>query len=165
MGRRAPASAGANGEPCTPSGQASGTNDRAGRSAAAKASVSADSAAPIGIGAIRGPGASAPRAVASTISPIGVMPAMGSVANEPSAYDTAPIILPSTYTGLPLMPAMTPVLARGPPLSLAMIRSRCGPTFERTTPRMCASNSSIVVPWKTVRPTPAMPGCTSSIGM
>ena len=93
-------------------------------------------AAPIGIGAIRGPGAPAPRVVASTISPIGVMPAMGSVANEPSAYDTAPIIRPSTYTGLPLMPAMTPVLASGPPLSLAMIRSRCGPTFERTTPRI-----------------------------
>jgi len=124
IGRSAPASPGENGEAFAPAGHASGTNDRAGRSIPAKASVSAASGAPIGIGAIRGPGAAAPRVVASTISPIGVMPAMGSVANDPSAYDTAPMIRPSTYTGLPLMPAMTPVLASGPPLSRARIRSR-----------------------------------------
>ena len=71
----------------------------------------------------------------------------------------------STYTGLPLMPAMTPVLASGPPLSRAMMRSRCGPMVDRTTPRICAWNSSIAVPLNTVRPTPVMPGCTSFTGM
>ena len=46
------------------------------------------------------PGASRARRaviiVASTISSIGVMPAIGSVENWPSEYDTAPISLPST---------------------------------------------------------------------
>ena len=46
-----------------------------------------------------------------------------------------------------------------------MIRSRCGPTFDRTTPRIWAWNSSMAVPLNTVRPTPVMPGCTSEIGM
>ena len=68
-------------------------------------------------------------------------------------------------TGLPLIPAMTPVLASGPPLSLAMMRSRCGPMLERTTPRMAAWNSSMSSPLNTVRPTPIMPGCTSAAGM
>ena len=124
MGRSAPASPVANGMACGPAGQARGTNARPGRSASANALASAVTSAPIGMGAIRGPGAAAPRVVASTISPIGVMPAIGSVANDPRAYDTAPMRRPSMYTGLPLMPAMTPVLASGPPLSVAMIRSR-----------------------------------------
>src|SRR5436309_318589 len=49
--------------------------------------------------------------VESVISAIGVMPAIGSLEKLPSAYETAPMRRPSTYTGLPLIPAMTPVLA------------------------------------------------------
>src|SRR4029450_6325318 len=42
-----------------------------------------------------------------TISPIGVVPAVGPLAKAPIRYDTAPTSLPSTYTGLPLMPETT----------------------------------------------------------
>ena len=87
---------------------------------------------------------------ASIISAIGVMPAIGSLENAPSEYDTAPTSLPSMYTGLPLMPAMTPVWASGPPSSLARIRSRRGPMTLRSTPMMWTLNSSILSPCQTV---------------
>ena len=103
--------------------------------------------------------------VASIISAIGVMPAIGSVENWPSEYETAPSSLPSIYTGLPLMPAMTPVLASGPPSSRARIRLRSGPMTLRITPRISTLNSSSLVPVNTVRPTPIMPGRRSSSGM
>ena len=76
-------------------------------------------------------------AVASIISAIGVMPAMGSFEKLPIEYDTAPIKRPSMYTGLPLMPAMTPVCASGPPSSFARIRLRRGACTLRSTPMMC----------------------------
>src|SRR3990172_2653287 len=61
------------------------------------------------------------------------------------------------------MPAMTPVLARGPPSSRARIRLRRVPmTFSRT-PRMLTVNSSTRVPSNIVRPTPIMPGRISSM--
>ena len=65
------------------------------------------------------------------------------------------------YTGLPLIPAMTPVLASGPPSSFARMRLRCVPMTFSSTPMMCALNSSTWVPSNTVRPTPTMPGRTS----
>ena len=94
MGRSAATLPGADGS--APAGQASGTNVRTGRSVSAKAAASTERSAPIGIGVILGCADAAPRVVASTISPIGVMPAMGSVANDPRAYDTAPMRRPST---------------------------------------------------------------------
>ena len=96
--------------------------------------------------------------VASVISAIGVMPAIGSFEKLPSEYETAPMSLPSMYTGLPLIPAMTPVLARGPPSSRARIRLRRVPMTFSMTPRIRALNSSTRVPSKTVWPMPTMPG-------
>ena len=83
------------------------------------------------------------RSTAPVISAIGVMPAIGSRGKLPSEYDTAPTSLPSMYTGLPLIPAMTPVVASGPPSSLARIRSRRGPMTLCRTPMMWALNSSM----------------------
>ncbi len=68
-------------------------------------------------------------------------------------------------TGLPLIPAMTPVVASGPPSSRARIRLRLGPMAFSSTPRMWALNSSTVVPANTVRPMPTMPGLTSLTGI
>ena len=50
------------------------------------------------------------------------------------------------YTGLPLMPAMTPVLASGPPSSRARMRLRFGPMTLRITPRISTLKSSSLVP-------------------
>jgi hypothetical protein len=94
MGRSAATSPGADGS--APAGQASGTKVRTGRSVSAKAAASTEMSEPIGMGVVRACAGAVPRVVASTISPIGVMPAMGSVANDPRAYDTAPMRRPST---------------------------------------------------------------------
>ena len=51
-----------------------------------------------------------------SISSMGVIPAMAPL-ERGKARETAPTSLPSTYTGLPLMPETTPVVARGPPES------------------------------------------------
>ena len=97
-------------------------------------------------------------------SAIGVMPAMGSFENDPSEYETAPRRRPSMYTGLPLIPAMTPVCASGPPSNFARIRFRRGPMTFRSTPMMWTLNSSSRSPSNTVRPTAVIPGRTSSSG-
>ncbi len=68
-------------------------------------------------------------------------------------------------TGLPLMPAATPVSASGPPSSRARIRSRFGPWMFFRTPMIWTLKSLSSVPSKTVRPTPTMPGLTSLSGM
>ncbi len=99
------------------------------------------------------------------ISAMGVMPAIGVFGKEPSAYDTAPIKRPSTYTGLPLIPAMTPASASGPPESFARIKSRRGPMRFGKTPRISTWKSSMVSPTKTVRPMPVMPVRISLTGM
>ena len=104
------------------------------------------------------------KVAASVISSIGVMPAIGSLENWPSEYETAPTRRPSMYTGLPLMPAITPVLASGPPSSRARIRFRRGPIALRSTPRMWTVNSSRRSPSKTVFPTPTIPALSSSTG-
>ena len=69
------------------------------------------------------------------------------------------------YTGLPLIPAMTPVSASGPPSSLARMRSRCGASTFFSVPMMRTVNSSTASPRKTVRPTPTIPGRTSETGI
>jgi hypothetical protein len=92
------------------------------------------------------------------------MPAIGSLEKAPSEYETAPTRRPSMYTGLPLIPAITPVWARGPPSSLARIRLRLGPMTFLRTPRMCTLKSSSRSPSNTVRPTPTIPGLSSSTG-
>src|SRR5439155_1397366 len=66
-------------------------------------------------------------------------------------------------TGLPLIPAMTPVFSSGPPSRRARIRLCLGPMFSRT-PMIWTLKSSIRVPSKTVRPTPIMPGLIWSRG-
>ena len=116
--------------------EGSSANGRARPRSRAQMSISCAGVAGQVIDTGREPRAAAGIVVASTISAIGVMPAMGSVENWPSEYETAPTRRPSTYTGLPLMPAMTPVLASGPPASLARIRLRLGPMTLRRTPRM-----------------------------
>ena len=63
------------------------------------------------------------------------------------------------------MPAMTPVLARGPPSSLARMRFRLGPITFRSTPMNWTLNSSIRSPSKTVWPIPIIPGRISSTDM
>src|ERR1700678_617817 len=59
----------------------------------------------------------------ASISAIGVIPAMGSLLNCPIRYDNAPSNLPSMYTGLPLMPATTPVYSGLEPRRRARIIS------------------------------------------
>ncbi len=132
------------------------------RSAAATFSVVRGRSSPAAFppGARRGAGAAA-----SIISSIGVMPAIGSFGNCPSEYATAPSRRPSMYTGLPLIPAMTPVAASGPPSRRAMTRLRRGAAVFRRTPRTRTVNSSTRSPSKTVRPTPTIPGRTSSTDM
>src|SRR4051812_12304701 len=56
---------------------------------------------------------------------------------------------------------MTPVLSRSRPESWQRTRSRPGLVLRRT-PMTSASNVSILVPLRTVRPSPFMPGLTSS---
>ena len=98
----------------------------------------------------------------ASISPMGVMPAIGSLAKE-KLKATAPMILPSMYTGLPLIPWRTPVCSRFRPESRAMMAFRLGPVLART-PRISTSNSSTLFPAKTVRPLPFIPVLTSSRG-
>ena len=85
----------------------------------ASRSASAVSGVSRGNAATRRGVAAADAAVASTISAIGVMPAMGAFANWPMEYATAPTRRPSMYTGLPLIPAMTPVFSSPAPSSRA----------------------------------------------
>ena len=96
---------------------------------------------------------------------MGVMPAIGSLGKDPIEYETAPTRRPSTYTGLPLMPAITPVWASGPPSSRARMRFRCGACTFFRTPRIRTVKSCSSVPSKTVLPVPTIPGFTSSIGI
>ncbi len=67
-------------------------------------------------------------------------------------------------TGLPLMPAITPVLSRGPPSRRARITLCRGPRAFSSTPRTRTLNSSMRLPSKTVRPVPVIPGRIFSNG-
>ena len=70
------------------------------------------------------------------------------------------------YTGEPLIPAMTPVLASGPPVRRAITIVCFGAVFSRA-PMISTSNVSSFWFAKTVRPTPLRPGfksCRGKIG-
>ncbi len=77
--------------------------------------------------------------------------------------DTAPSNLPSTYTGLPLMPCATAETSRPCPLSSTRMTSPPGDAWRRM-PSTSTPNVSTVVPVNTVRPYPVRPGRTSSRG-
>ena len=89
-------------------------------------------------------------ALISSISPIGVTPAIGSLENSPMRNAIAPTSLPSTYTGLPLMPATTPVYSTFLPCKRTRMMSPLGPLALRSTPRISTSIGSGVTPSNTV---------------
>ena len=101
--------------------------------------------------------------VTSNISSIGRTPAIGSLANG-NANATAPTSRPSMYTGLPLMPCMTPVRSTCAPPRRARMIDCLGPRFS-IIPRISTGNSSTRESAKTVLPTPRMPAFTSLRGM
>src|SRR5271156_841447 len=68
------------------------------------------------------------------------------------------------YTGLPLMPATTPVYSGLAPPRRARIMSCPGPRALCSTPRISTSIASGWVPSKTVYATPRRPRCTWSSG-
>src|SRR5271163_3550133 len=68
------------------------------------------------------------------------------------------------YTGLPLMPATTPVYSGLAPRSRARIMSCPGPRALCSSPRISTSIASGCVPSKTVYATPCKPRCTWSSG-
>ena len=92
----------------------------------------------------------APRSRTCSIWAMGVMPAIGSVENAPMRNAMAPTSLPSMYTGLPLMPATTPVYSALAPVSRPRIRSSPGPCALWRMPRMSTPNGSGTLPSKTV---------------
>ena len=79
----------------------------------------------------------------------------------PGVGDGAEQLAVDGRSGLPLMPAMTPVFSRSSPDSRQSTISRPGLVFLRT-PSTSASKVSTLVPFMTVRPTPFMPARTSS---
>ena len=87
---------------------------------------------------------------------MGRMAAMGSL-EYGKAMATAPTRRPPMYTGLPLIPCNTPVVASGPPDNRARISDCRGPVFS-STPRISAWNSSTRLPEKTVLPVACIPG-------
>ena len=74
-------------------------------------------------------------------------------------YPSAPMMPPLTKMGLPLIPsAVPPAWSIAGPVARKRIKSLPGPPLRM--PRIWTSNRSIVVPRRTVRPYPAMPGRT-----
>src|SRR5215813_13547099 len=101
----------------------------------------------------------------SSIVAAGVIPAIGSFEKVPIRYARAPTSLPSMYTGLPLMPATTPVNSTLEPWSRARITSDFGPAMSGRTPSISTSTGSGLVPSNTVYATPCMPAFTWLSGM
>ncbi len=96
----------------------------------------------------------------SSISRIGVTPKIGSLLNA-NAVDSAPISLPCTNTGEPLIPWATPLCTTRSDVARArMVVPSVRPPAR--VPTITASNESTAVPWKTVRTTAWSPGCRSS---
>ncbi len=89
-------------------------------------------------------------ALISSISEIGVTPAIGSLENSPIRNAKAPASLPLRYTGLPLIPATTPVYSALVPPSRTRMMSPFGPLAFLSTPRTSTSIDSGFVPWNTV---------------
>ena len=85
-----------------------------------------------------------------SICAMGVMPAIGSFENSPMRKASAPTSLPSMYTGLPLIPATTPVYSALAPVSRARIIASPGPCAFGMTPRMSTPKGSGSTPWNTV---------------
>ena len=72
-----------------------------------------------------------------SISSIGRIPAIASF-EKGKLSATAPASLPSIYTGDPLMPCITPVLASGPPFKRPRMIDSLGARFS-STPRISTS--------------------------
>ena len=104
------------------------------------------------------------RSRTSSICSMGVIPAMGSLLNWPIRYEREPSSRLPIYTGLPLMPATTPVYSGLAPWSRARIMSWPGPRAPRNTPRISTSIASGLVPVKTVQAVAVMPRRTSLSG-
>src|ERR1035441_7121545 len=100
------------------------------------------------------------RSRTSSISSMGVMPAIDSVLNWPMRYESAPSSLLPMYTGLPLIPSTTPVYSGFVPWSRTRIMSWPGPRAPRNTPRISTSIGSGLLPEKTVHAVPVMPART-----
>ena len=90
-------------------------------------------------------------ALISSMSAIGVTPAIGSLENSPMRNASAPASLPSRYTGLPLMPATTPVYSAFSPCSRIKMMLPLGPFTLCKTPRTSTPMDSGLTPSKTVR--------------
>src|ERR1017187_104962 len=96
----------------------------------------------------------------SSISSMGVMPAIGALLNWPMRYQRGPSRLLPMYTGLPLIPSTTPVYSGFVPWSRTRIMSWPGPRAPRNTPRISTSIGSGLLPEKTVHAVPVMPART-----
>src|SRR5437764_13682094 len=88
------------------------------------------------------------------------MPQMASGENTLSRSATAPISLPSTYTGLPLIPPATLVRCALPPI-LATMTSCFGPQAFFHNPIISIGTGSGSVPVNTVQAVPIIPGFSS----
>jgi hypothetical protein len=82
---------------------------------------------------------------------IGVTPAKGSFTNMPNFKETAPASFPSMYTGLPLMPATTPVCSTFGPFNCTKMMDCFGPIRFGMTPMTTKSKFSTWSPAKMVR--------------
>src|SRR5712691_758568 len=91
---------------------------------------------------------------------MGVIPQIASGENTLSRSATAPISLPSIYTGLPLIPPATLVRCALPPI-LAMMTSCLGPQAFFHRPMISMGTASGSVPWNTVQAVPIIPGLSS----
>ena len=90
------------------------------------------------------------------------MPSIGSFVIA-QVVEIAPTSLPSTNTGLPLIPCATPISSIRFPTARAKIKSCFGP-MPRMTERISTVNVSISVPEKTVRAVAIVPGTRSFEG-
>src|SRR5207245_837151 len=88
------------------------------------------------------------------------MPQIASGEKTLSRSATAPISLPSIYTGLPLIPPATLVRCALPPI-LAMITSCFGPQAFFQRPMISTGTASGSVPANTVQAVAIMPGLSS----
>ena len=80
----------------------------------------------------------------------------------PSFSESAPASFPSRYTGLPLMPATTPVCSTFGPFNCTRMMDCLGPRKFGITPITSRSNFSTWSPAKIVYAYPCIPGRTWS---
>jgi hypothetical protein len=96
----------------------------------------------------------------SSMLAMGVTPPIASLLKIPILSDSAPASFPSKKTGLPLIPATTPVCSAFSPRSCTRITSCFGPMALWRMPRTTRSTFSTSSPAKIVYITPFMPGFT-----